>query len=117
MTNFEPLKLRIWNDARAEKWDIFNEDCEALMNKAVGDWWRIGWNIAPKDINDVYQMLDALAGDCHEAWLKAITEGDAPPEDISPGEGFALVKKVIQEAVEGKSNDGEGKLTNDSEGA
>ena len=99
MTNFEPLKLRIWNDARAEKWDIFNEDCEALMNKAVGDWWRIGWNIAPKDINEVYQMLDALAGDCHEAWLKAMECGDAPAEDVSPGEGFALVKKVIQEAV------------------
>ena len=44
-------------------------------------------------------MLDALAGDCHEAWLKAIECGDAPPEDVSPGEGFALVKKVIQEAV------------------
>jgi hypothetical protein len=29
--------------------------------------------------------------------------GDAPPEDVSPGEGFALFKKVIQDAVEGKS--------------
>lgn len=103
MTDFETPKQRIWDDARADKRDLFNKDCEALMNKAVGDWWRIGWDIAPKDINDVYQMLDALAGDCHEAWLKAMECGDAPPEDVSPAEGFALVKKVIQDAVEGKS--------------
>lgn len=103
MTDFETPKQRIWDDARADKRDLFNKDCEALMKKACDDLWRIGWEIYPKDINDVYKMLDDLAKWCHEKWLEAMTCGEAPPEDVSPGEGFALVKKIIQEAVEGKA--------------
>ena len=100
MTNFEPLKQKIWESAKADNKTEFDNNCEALMTKACEDWWRIGWSIAPNDINDVYKMLDSLMRNCHEAWLKAMECGDAPNEDVSPGEGFALVKKVIQEAVE-----------------
>ena len=103
MTNFETLKQRIWDDARADKRDLFNKDCEALMEKAAQDIWRMGWSIAPKDIDEVYKMLDDLAKWCHEKWLEAMKCGDAPPEDVSPGEGFMLIKNVIKEAVEGKS--------------
>ena len=103
MTNFEPLKQKIWESAKADNKIEFNSNCEALMNKAVNDLWRIGWELAPRDINDVYKMLDLLAKNFHEKWLEAMKCGDAPPEDVSPGEGPALVKKVIQEAVEGKA--------------
>ena len=99
MTDFETLKIKMWNDARADKWDAFDKDCESLMEKAAGNWWRIGWNLAPDNLDELYQMLDKAAEKAHEAWLKAIEDGDAPAEDISPGEGFLVVKKVIQDAV------------------
>ena len=52
-------------------------------------------------------MAGALSTMCpfSEAdWLKAMDEGDAPPEDVSPAEGFLAVKKIIQDAVNGKGN-------------
>ena len=104
MTNFEPIKLRIWDDARADKRDLFDKDCEALMEKALGDWWRIGWNLAPDSLDELYQMLDKAAEKAHSDWLKAMDEGDAPPEDVSPAEGFLAVKKIIQDAVNGKGS-------------
>lgn len=104
MTDFETPKQRIWDDARADKRDLFNKDCEALMKKAAQDIWRMGWSLVPKDINDVYGLLDAMANWCHSQWLKAIDEGDAPAEDISPSEGFLLVKRIIQDAVNKKGS-------------
>lgn len=49
-------------------------------------------------------MLDKAAKFCHEKWVEAMNSGDAPPEDVSPGEGFAIMKKVIQDAVGGKES-------------
>lgn len=103
MTNFAPLKLKIWNSARADNWNQFNKDCDVLIEKVVGDWWRIGWSLDPANLDELYQLLDKASEKAHNNWLKAIEDGDAPAEDISPGEGFLLVKKVIKEAVEGKS--------------
>ena len=105
MIDFETLKLRIWDDARADKRDLFDKDCESLMEKAAGNWWRIGWNLAPDSLDELYQMLDKAAEKAHSDWLKAIEDGDAPAEDISPGEGFLAVKKVIQDAVDGKKKE------------
>ena len=99
MTNFQPFKDKIWEAVKAEDRNAFDEACLELMKKGVDDMWRIGWNICPKDINDVYSMLDELTKWSHESWLKAMENGDAPPEDVSPGEGFALVKMRIMEAV------------------
>lgn len=104
MTNFEPLKLKIWNSARADNWEQFDKDCKALMEKAMGDWWRIGWSLAPDNLDELYQLLDEAAEKAHESWLKAMEEGDAPSEDVSPGEGFLVVKRVIQDAVNGKGS-------------
>lgn len=104
MTDFDTLKIKIWNDARTDKWDMFEKDFADLIEKAKTDVWRIGWSIAPKDINEVYALLDKAAQFCHEKWVEAMKSGDAPPEDVSPGEGFALLKQVIQDAVERKSN-------------
>ena len=103
MTNFKPLKKLVWDSAKADDKEGFDKNCDALMEKACDDLWRIGWGIAPKDIDEVYKMLDDLAKWCHEKWLEAMKCGDAPPEDVSPGEGFMLLKNVIKEAVEGKS--------------
>lgn len=104
MADTDTLKLRMWNDARADKWDVFNEDYEALLEKAMGNWWRIGWSLAPNNLDELYQMLDKAAEKAHNYWLKAIEDGDAPNEDVSPGEGFLAVKKVIQDAVDGKGS-------------
>ena len=100
MTNFEPLKQLIWESAKADNKKEFNENCDALMKKASEDIWRMGWSIAPKDIDEVYKLLDEMSKWCHEKWLEAMKNGDAPPEDVSPGEGFLLLKNVIKEAVE-----------------
>lgn len=102
MADIETMKLRLWNDARADKWDAFNEDYEALLEKAMGNWWRIGWNLAPNNLDELYQMLDRAAEKAHNDWLKAIEDGDAPNEDVSPAEGFLVVKKIIQDAINGK---------------
>lgn len=103
MTDFSPLKQKIWKDARESNWEQFDKDCEALMEKAITDIWRMGWSIAPKDINEVYELLDKAALWCHERWIEAMKSGDAPAEDVSPGEGFALMKQVIKDAMEGNS--------------
>lgn len=101
MTDFESLKQKVWDDARADKRDLFNKDCESLMEKAAQDIWRMGWSFAPKDINDVYGLLDDMAKWCHNQWFKAMDEGDASPEDVSPSEGILLIKQVIKDAVKG----------------
>ena len=72
------------------------------MKKAAGDWWRIGWNIAPVDLADFAKMLEQTAKAAHREWIKAMRRGDAPSEDVSPGEGFALCAKLIREVLPSK---------------
>lgn len=100
MTNFDPIKKRIWESAKADDKASFDKNCHALIEKTRNEIWRIGWEIAPKNINQLYKLLDKATAFCHEKWLAAMKSGDAPPEDVSPGEGFALVKILIQEAIE-----------------
>ena len=69
------------------------------MQKAYGNWWRIGWNICPKDIDDLLTMIDKTSKEAHKSWLKAIEDGYAPVEDVSPGEGFALCASLIREEL------------------
>ena len=70
------------------------------MQKASDDWWRIGWNICPKDIDELIKILDKTAKEAHKSWQKAVKNGDAPNEDISPGEGFALCARLVREEME-----------------
>lgn len=105
MTDFQPFKDKIWDAVKADDRTAFDEACLNLMKKGVDDLFRVGWEIYPKKIEDVYDLIDDLATWCHERWIEAMKCGDAPPEDVSPGEGPMLVKKVIQEAIEGKKND------------
>ena len=100
MTDFQPCKNKVWDAVKADDKAAFDQACEDLMGKAAKDIWRIGWSIYPKKIEDVYGLLDDLAKWCHERWIEAMKCGDAPPEDVSPGEGLMLVKKLIQEAIE-----------------
>lgn len=99
MTDFTPFKEKIWIAARDGNKELFEAGCKELMEKAANDIWRIGWEIYPKSIEDVYKMIDSFAEWCHSQWRSAMECGDAPPEDVSPGEGPLLVKKVIQEAI------------------
>ena len=101
MTNFEPLKNSIWDAAKADDKAAFDKNCEALIKKASDDIWRIGWELDPRNIDELYKMLDDMAIWCHERWIEAMKCGDAPSEDVSPSEGFLLIKQVIQNAVKG----------------
>ena len=103
MTNFKPFKDKIWETARDGDKSEFDRACEDLMKKAVEDLFRVGWNIYPQKIEDVYELLDNVAEWSHERWQEAMKCGDAPYEDVSPGEGYLLVKRVIQQAIEGKA--------------
>ena len=100
MTDFEPIKTRIWKAAHKVDVQKFDKACDALMKKAVGDWWRIGWNVAPKDLVELMKMFEKLAKRADREWIKAMKRGDAPPEDVSPGEGFALCAKLIRDELE-----------------
>ena len=99
MTNFEPLKEKVWKAAQKADKAKFDNACDKLMQKACNDWWRIGWNICPESVDDVIKMLDNLSKEAHKLWIKAMKCGDAPNEDVSPGEGFALCAKLIREAL------------------
>ena len=103
MTNFKPLKDKIWEAARAGDKQEFDHSCLELMKKSFEDTWRIGWEISPESIEDVYKYLENAADWAHKMWQKAMESGDAPPEDVSPGEGFLLAKMLIQQAIEGKT--------------
>lgn len=100
MASFGPLKDKIWEAAQKSDKTMFDDYCDKLVEKVHSDWWRIGWSICPKDIDDLLKMLDKTAKEAHKSWLKAIEDGDAPNEDISPGEGFALCARLIQEEME-----------------
>lgn len=102
MTDFEPLKEKVWKAAQKSDKKKFDDCCTKLMKKACDDWWRIGWSIYPKDIDELLKMIDSLAKNAHKSWLKAMKCGDAPAEDVSPGEGFALCSKLIREAIKNK---------------
>lgn len=106
MTDFKPFTDKIWETARDGDKPEFDRACDALMEKTKYEIWRIGWEIYPKDIDELYTMLDNAAQECHSRWLKAMEVGDAPPEDVSPGEGFARIKMLIQQAIK---NAGKGK--------
>lgn len=99
MTNFEQLKEKVWEAAQKSDKKKFDDYCDKLIEKAYSDWWRIGWSICPEDINELLTTLDKAAEEAHKAWLEAIESGDAPPEDVSPGEGFALCAKLIREEM------------------
>ena len=69
------------------------------MEKACSDWWRIGWNVCPQNADDILKMIDDLAKQSHKLWIKAMKCGDAPAEDVSPGEGFARCATILREAL------------------
>lgn len=104
MTNFEPYKNKIWEAARNGDKEEFEHSCKELIKKSFEDTWRLGWEIYPESIEDIYKYLDNAACWAHKMWLKAMETGDAPPEDVSPGEGFLLAKSIIQEAIAGKKS-------------
>ena len=99
MTNFQPLEDKIWEAVKSDDRAAFEEGCKALMEKVASDIWRLGWEIYPKKIEDVYDFLDEISKWCHERWVEDMQRGDAPNEDMSPGEGPLLVKKIIQEEI------------------
>lgn len=42
-------------------------------------------------------MLDKLAKEAHKSWIRAMKRGDAPPEDVSHGEGFAICSMLVKD--------------------
>jgi len=99
MTNFEPIKTRIWDAVKSDNKDAFEKECKALMDKATGDWWRIGWNFFPQNTDEIISVIDNVAQSAHKAWLEAMKCGDAPNEDISPCEGFLQASYLLKKAL------------------
>lgn len=114
MTNFEPIKEKIWKAAQNQNKEKFDKECNNLVKKATNDWWRIGWSIYPKNVGEIVKWFDKLAKKAHTLWIKAVKSGDAPNEDISPGEGFALCSNLIKNAIAKKDNNIKCKSSNTS---
>jgi len=57
--------------------------------------WRCGWNFNPSSPEEVMDMLEQLAIAFHTDWLVAMENGDAPHEDVSPGEPFISARTII----------------------
>ena len=85
MTNFEPIKDKIWKAAQKQNKIKFDKECDNLMKKAANDWWRIGWMIYPKTSDEFIKLLNKTAKAAHKAWIKAMKCGNAPAEDVSSG--------------------------------
>lgn len=99
MTDLEPVKKKIWKAVEKADKAKFDKACDAFAKKIAGDWWRIGWNVMPEDLADLAKTFEKVAKAAHREWIKAMRRGDAPPEDVSPGEGFALCARLIREAL------------------
>ena len=50
-------------------------------------------------------MLRILGMVAHYDWMKAMERGDAPPEDVSPCEGFFHYANLVEGLMEGKNDD------------
>ena len=100
MTNFKPLKDKIWEAVKSDDKAAFDQACEDLMEKAAKDIWRIGWSFMPSTIEQVFGLFKDVGKWCHERWIEAMNNGDAPPEDVSPAEAFIMLSKTIKEAIE-----------------
>ena len=105
MTDFKPLKDSVWLAVKEDNVPKFECACTELMKRAVEDLFRVGWELYPKKIEDVYDLLDDISTWCNDRWIEAMQRGDAPSEDVSPGEGPMLVKKVIQDALKKKEEE------------
>ena len=103
MLNIEPLKDQIWEAAQKSDKKKFDDCCNTLIEKVYSDWQRIGWSICPKDIDDLLKLIDKTAKEAHKSWRKAVKNGDAPDEDVSPGEGFAYCASLIRDLKDSQS--------------
>ena len=104
MSNIEPLKDKMWEAAQKLDKKQFDDCCDKLIEKVYSDWWRIGWSICPKDIDDLLKLIDKTTKEAHKSWRKAVKNGDAPDEDVSPGEGFSRCAILIRDLKDSKNN-------------
>lgn len=93
------IKKTIWEAASEGRRPAFDTAIIRLCKIAMSEWWKLGWTLAPKDAGDIVRMLDNTATRAHMEWRKSVRRGDSPDEDISPGEGFALCSRIIEEAM------------------
>ena len=80
MTNIIFLKDKMWEAAQKSDKKQFDDCCDKLIEKVYSDWWRIGWSICPKDIDDLLKLIDKTAKEAHKSWQKAVKNGDADIE-------------------------------------
>ena len=66
--------------------------------------FRLGWGGTGK-IDTVPKLLRVIGVMAHYDWLKAMERGDAPPEDVSPCEGFFHYANLVEGLMEGKNDD------------
>lgn len=104
MTNITFLKYKMWEAAQKSDKKKFDDCYDRLIEKVYSDWWRIGWSICPKGIDDLLKLIDKTAKEAHKSWRKAVKNGNAPDEDVSPGEGFSRCAILIRDLKDSKNN-------------
>ena len=66
--------------------------------------YRLGW-AGDATLKSVPQLLKTIGMMAHFDWEKAMERGDAPPEDVSPAEGFFYYAKLVEDLIEKEKTD------------
>ena len=67
--------------------------------------FRLGWGGNGR-IDTVPKLLRVIGVMAHHDWLKAMERGDAPPEDVSPCEGFFHYANLVEGLMESQKDEG-----------
>ena len=64
--------------------------------------YRLGWHIDPKGgVSQIPDFLRVVGRMAHADWEAAVERGEMPNEDVSPGEGFALLASRLEDYLKG----------------
>lgn len=63
--------------------------------------FRLGW-AGDATLKSVPELLKVIGMMAHFDWEKAMERGDAPPEDVSPAEGFFHYAKLVEDLIDKK---------------
>ena len=81
------------------------EDGEVEQLPSYFDF-RLGWG-GGDTVKSAPELLRILGMVAHYDWLKAMERGDAPPEDVSPCEGFFHYAKTVEDLIDKNTSDKE----------
>jgi hypothetical protein len=94
------MKMSEQNRKKIEEVSKIDLDMAGVEQKPSYFDYRLGWQVDPKGgVSQIPDFLKVVGRMAHADWEAAIDRGDAPPEDISPWEGFAHLARKLEEYI------------------